>query len=232
MSFPSPTEITTSVTDAVLAIECVVVLAYLWRTPAGDPWKIGLWCWVFGLLAFVSFLGAAAHGLEMPPALRAALWKPLYLSLGVLVGLFLVGAFFDWRGRVVAVRLVPWSIGLGIIFFGLTEVLNGSFIVFTLYEAAAMAGALLIYFFLAATHRLKGAGVVATAIFLNLLAAAVQASSLAFTIWAPFDHNGAFHLVQMVAIATLGLGLRMGMEPAMKREISEPGGTNKGDGAH
>lgn len=219
----SPTEITTSATDAVLAIECVVVLAYLLRSPAGDAWKIGLWCWVFGLLAFVSFLGAAAHGFEMPPALRAALWKPLYLSLGVLVGLFLVGAFFDWRGRVVAERLVPWSIGLGIIFFGLTEALNGQFIIFTLYEAAAMAGALLIYSLLAAKHRLKGAGVVATAILLNLVAAGVQASSLAFTIGVPFDHNGAFHLVQMVGIATLGLGLRMGMQPATNREISEPG---------
>jgi hypothetical protein len=209
----SPTEITTSATDAVLAIECVVVLVYLWRTPTGDPWKIGLWCWVFGLLAFVSTLGAAAHGLEMPPFLRAALWKPLYLSLGILVGLFLVGAFFDWHGRVVAVRLLPWSIGLGTIFFGLTEVLNGQFIIFTLYEAVAMASALVIYSLLFARHRLKGAGVVATAILLNLVAAGVQASSMSFTILLPFDHNGAFHLIQMVGVATLGLGLRMGMTP-------------------
>jgi len=224
----SPTEITTSATDLVLAIECVVVLAYLRRTPSGDRWKIGLWCWVFGLLAFVSFLGAAAHGLEMPHSLRAAIWKPLYLSLGLLVGLFLVGAFLDWQGRVVARRLVPWSIGLGIIFFGLTEVLNGKFIIFILYEAAAMTSALVIYSFLAATHRLPGAGVMATAIFLNLVAAGVQASSISFTILVPFDHNGVFHLVQMVGIATLGLGLRIGMKPDAKREISEPDGAANG----
>ena len=224
----SPTEITTSATDLVLAIECVVFLAYLRRTPSGDRWRIGLWRWVFGLLAFVSFLGAAAHGLEMPASLRAAIWKPLYLSLGLLVGLFLVGAFFDWQGRVVAMRLVPWSIGLGIIFFGLTQVLNGKFIIFILYEAAAMASALVIYVFLAATHRLPGAGVVATAIFLNLVAAGVQASSMAFTMLVPFDHNGLFHLVQMVGIATLGLGLRMGMRSDAKREISEPDGAANG----
>lgn len=93
----SPTEITTSGTDALLAIECAVILAYLWRSPTGDRWRIRLWCWVLGLLAFASFLGSVTHGLEMPQSLRAALWKPLYLSLGLLVALFLVGAVFDWH---------------------------------------------------------------------------------------------------------------------------------------
>jgi hypothetical protein len=54
---------------------------------------------------------------------------------------------------------------------------------------------------------------VATAISLNLAAAAVQASSVSFEIFVPFDHNGVFHLVQMVALATLGLGLRLGTAP-------------------
>jgi hypothetical protein len=209
----SPTEITTSATDAVLAIECAVILAYLWQTQTGDRWRIGLWCWALGLLAFASVLGSVTHGLEMPQSLRAALWKPLYLSLGFLVALFLVGAVFDWHGHVVASRLVPWSIGLGDTFFGLTELFDGGFIIFLVYEGAAMAGALAIYSFLAATHRLRGAGVVATAISLNLAAAAVQASSVSFEIFVPFDHNGVFHLVQMVALATLGLGLRLGTAP-------------------
>src|ERR1035437_9129485 len=225
----SPTEITTSATDAVLAIECVAVLAYLRRTPTGDRWRIGLWCWVLGLLAFASFLGFVAHGVAMPQSLRAVLWKPLNMSLGLLVALFLVGAFFDWHGRVVARRLVPWSIGLGGIFFGLTEFLNGGFIIFVVYEAAAMAGALAIYSFLAATHRLNGAGVVATAISLNLAAAGVQASSVSFKIFVPFDHNGVFHLVQMVGIATLGLGLRIGMKPDAKRVIGEAVGAANPD---
>lgn len=205
----------------MLAIECVVVLVCLWRTPTGDRWRTGLWCWVFGLLAFVSLLGSAAHGLEMAHSWRAALWKPLYLSLGLLVALFLVGAFFDWCGRVVAGRLVPWSLGVGIIFFGLTEFLDGGFIIFLVYEAVAMAGALAIYSFLAATHQLKGAGIVALAIFLNLAAAAIQASSLSFTFWVPFDHNGVFHLIQMLVIAVLGLGLYLGLKPGAKRVISE-----------
>ena len=223
-SVASPTELTTSATDAVLAIECAIILAYLWRAPTGDRWRIGLWCWALGLLAFASVLGSVTHGLEMPQSLRAALWKPLYLSLGFLVALFLVGAVFDWHGRVVARRLVPWSIGLGGFFFGLTELLNGAFIIFLVYEGAAMAGALAIYSFLAATHRLRGAGIVATAISLNLAAAAVQASSVSFEIFVPFDHNGVFHLVQMVALATLGLGLHVGMTPTRNLRVATQAG--------
>jgi hypothetical protein len=94
-----------------------------------------------------------------------------------------------------------------------------------LAEAVVMAGALAIYSYLAARHRLKGAGVVAMAILLNLMAAGVQANNVSFKIGVPFDHNGVFHLVQMFAVATLGMGLRMGMKPDMKREIHEPAGT-------
>jgi hypothetical protein len=209
----SPTELTTTATDAVLAIECIVILVYLWRSPSGDRWRIGLWCWVFGLLAFVSMLGALAHGIEMPDSSRDALWKPLYLSLGIIVGLFLVGAIYDLRCRAVVKRLVPWSIGLGIIFFGVTGIFSGSFIVFVLYEAIAMTVSLVIYLFLAATNRSKGAKIVAIAIFLNLVAAGVQASNLSFTLLIPFDNNGVFHLVQMVGLAVLGLGLLMGTNP-------------------
>ena len=212
----SPTELTTGATDLVLAIECVVVWGCLWRTP-GDRWRMGLWSWVCGLLACASFLGAVAHGWEMPDSWRAALWKPLYLSLGLLVALFLVGAVFDWQGRRVALWLLPWSIGIGFVFFVLTALLNGGFLIFVIYEATAMLIALAIYCFLAATHRLKGAGLVAGAILLNLAAAGVQASSVSCRVFVPFDHNGVFHLVQMAGTGVLGLGLHLGMQPEAKR---------------
>jgi hypothetical protein len=209
----SPSEITTSATDGVLAIECIFVLAVLRLIPAGNRWRSNLWCWVFGLLAFASVLGSLAHGIELPPIWQAAIWKPLNLSLGLLVALFMVGAFYDWQGRVLARRLVPWSLGLGGIFFGLTEISNSGFILFVVYEAVAMAATLVIYLALAAAHRLKGASVVALAICLNLAAAGVQASSLSCRVFVPFDHNGLFHLVQMAGIATLGWGLSLGMKP-------------------
>ncbi|MDX2478728.1 MAG: hypothetical protein QNK24_00155 [Desulfuromusa sp.] len=164
-------------------------------------------------MAFVSVLGALTHGLTMSESLRVMLWRPLYLSLGLIVGLFLVGAVYDWRGRAAARRLVPWSIGLGIIFFLVTEIFSDAFIIFVFYEAVAMTVSLMIYSFLAATNRLNGAIIVATAVFLNLAAAGVQASSFSFTLLVPFDHNGVFHLVQMVGLAILGIGLHLGLKP-------------------
>lgn len=53
---------------------------------------------------------------------------------------------------------------------------------------------------------------VATGIFLNILAAGLQASEVSVHLLFPYDHNGIFHLVQMVATAILGLGLVIGMQ--------------------
>ncbi len=211
-----PTELTTSATDALLAFEAVMMAVYLWRTASGDRWRTGLWCWVFGLIAFSSFLGAIVHGFELPNSMRAALWMPLILTLEILAALFLVGAVYDWRGRAVAGRLIPWSIGVGVAIFALTAFLLGGFIVFAVYAAAATLIALTIYSFLAATRRLKGAGVVSLAILCNLAAAGVQASDVSLRIVFPFDHNGICHLIQMVATGALGLGLRLGMQPGTK----------------
>lgn len=204
----SATELTTAATDAVLAVECLVIMVCLRRAaPAIGQWRAALWCWVFGLLALASFLGAVAHGLALPNAVREALWIPLYLSLGIVIALSMVGAVHDWRGQSVAVPLVPWSIAVALVFFGVTEIFSGSFVVFVVYEAMAMLGALAIYVYLAAKRRLPGAGVIATGIVLNLLAAGLQASDVSVRLWFPFDNNGVFHLVQMVATAMIGFGL-------------------------
>ena len=213
------TEITTSITDAIIAVECIVILFFLWRDASGNRWKAGLWCWVFGLLSFASFLGAIAHGIPIPPIINNFIWKPLYLSLGLVVSLFLVGVFFDWHGRDVAKRIMPWSVAIGISFYILTEVIDGVFMVFVVYEAVVMVTSLAIYIYLAKTNRVKGAGIIATAIFLNLIAAGVQASPLTLRIIVPFDHNGIFHLVEMVGIAVLGKGLHLSMKPYLNSQL-------------
>ncbi len=212
----SPTELTTSATDALLAIECAVIIAVLLRSAPTNHWRTTLWCGVFTLLATASFLGALVHGLEMPKSIRIALWTPLYLSLGILVLLFIMGAIADWQGKVAAKRLVPWGIGVSAAFLGLTALLGGKFIVFIVYAATIMLSGLAIYTFLAATHRLKGAAVVALAILLNLAGAAVQASNLSLHLVFPFDHNGLFHLVQIASTAILGLGVHRGMKSVQR----------------
>jgi hypothetical protein len=140
------------------------------------------------------------------------LWRPLFLSLGLVVAMFVVGAVFDLKGESAARSwLVPMLV-LAVVFFAVTQIGSGSFRIFVVYEALAMVGALGIYLFLARKRCLAGAGTVAAGIMLNIVAATIQATgTIAVTIVVPFDHNGVFHLVQIVALIVLTRGLARGM---------------------
>jgi hypothetical protein len=153
-------------------------------------------------------LGAVAHGLDLSPTIRAWLWRPLYLSLGLVVALFVIGAVYDFMGEKAARTALLPMLGLALGFFVITQVATGSFLVFVVYEALAMLAALGMYLSLALTRKLSGAGTIAAGILLNIAAAAVQAvDSIAITIVVPFDHNGVFHLVQIAALTVLTAGL-------------------------
>ncbi len=108
---------------------------------------------MLGLLGLASVLGAIAHGFDWSESARAVLWLPLYLSLGLTVSLFFVGAIHDWRGEAAARALLPWAIGIGAGFVALSQLLGGAFLIFVIYEGAAMLAALAIYLFLGTTGR-------------------------------------------------------------------------------
>jgi len=200
------TELTTAATDAALAVVSAAFALVFALRRAGDRWRMGLWAWVFGLTALGSALGAAAHGLALGGTVRWALWQPLYLSLGLTIALFLVGALRDWRGEATARRLLPAALAVGAIFYAITAADGGGFGLFVAYEAAGMLAALIIYVRLAAGGR-RGAGYVAAGIALTLAAAGVQASPLSLTVVWPFDHNALFHLAQLAALFVLAHGL-------------------------
>ena len=209
----SPTELATSATDLFLAIECALIMIFLWQAPATDRRRIYLWCWFFGLLAFSSFLGAVAHGLDMQAFRRQALFVPIFLGLGVAVVLLAAGALLDWYGRDMAKRLVWFSVAVSIILFLLGRFFKVALSLFVIYEALALMAALAVYSYLAVTHKLKGSAFISLAILLSLVAAGVQASPLSMKILFPLDHNGIFHLIEMAALVILGWGLRIGMKP-------------------
>ena len=209
---PVITELTTAATDAVIALVSLGCIAVLNRHRAEHRWRVGIWSSVFGLLAFASVLGAFAHGLDLTPMTQSWLWRPLFLSLGLVVAMFVVGAVFDFKGeRAARAALVPMLV-LALGFFIVTQVASGSFLIFVAYEAVAMLAALGMYLSLALKRQLEGAVTIAAGIVLNIVAAAIQASdSISLTIVVPFDHNGVFHLVQIVALVVLTLGLARSM---------------------
>ena len=208
----SPTELTTAATDLAVGVLCLVALRQLLKVRTSAVWKRGIWAWVLSLLVLASALGAMAHGLAWSGEVRGAIWRPLYLALALSVALFLVGGLHDWRGEAAARRLLPWAMASGALFFVLIEWFGGAFVIFVAYETATMLAALVMYTALASTRRTAGAGLVAIGLALTIAAGAVQASSLAIRVIVPFDHNGLFHLVQLIALAVLVIGLRRGLD--------------------
>jgi hypothetical protein len=216
-----PTEQTTAITDlflAALSLGSALYLRRLRRHPGADPWKATLWTWTFGLLGVASTLGAVAHGFTLSPAAHRLFWQPLNLALGLTIALVVIGAIHDGSGPRVARRALPIMIGVGAAFFAATQFVPGTFLVFVMYEAAAMLAALVIYIYIliARRHSLPGAVLMAAGIATTLVAAAVQASrDIELRLGWSFDNNGVFHLVQIAGLLLLVAGLRTALrDPA------------------
>jgi len=206
---PVATELTSGATDALLALIAWAGAHRIGRRvyPAT---RAATWALVFRLLAAASALGAIAHGLALPAGVRAALWQPLYLLLGLVVAAFLVAALGDLRGERVARRWRWPLLAVGAGFYAASVVARGAFLAFVAYEAVALLLALAAYVALAARRRLAGAAAIAFGIVLDLAAAGIQASGLSWHVGLPLDHNGLFHLLQAVALLVMLRGIDAG----------------------
>ena len=205
---PVPTELTTAATDAILALLALFCIRWLGARRSADPAKVTLWILVLALLAVASVLGAVAHGFDLSSDTVYLLWQPLFLSLGLVVALFVVAAAYDGLGPATARRLMIPALVVGACFYLVTLLFPGTFFVFVLYEAVAMLAALALYFRLALRTGKGWAWLMVLGIALNMAAAGIQASgTVRLNLGVPLDHNGVFHLVQMVAIVVLVAGV-------------------------
>ena len=84
----------------------------------------------------------------------------------------------------------------------------GAFIVFVAYEAVAMVLVLGIYAMLWTARGLPGSPLIVAGIGLSIVAAAVQATTMTARVVVTFDHNGLFHLIQIVGMVALAAGVR------------------------
>lgn len=205
-----PTEQTTAVTDAMIALLAMGFIPYLFRIGRQhNLGKVKIWSWLFGLLALSSALGAVAHGVKMYPEINRIIWQPINLSLGLTVALFVVAVLYDLRGHKKAREILPILLIIGTVFYIVTLIIPGRFIVFILYEVIAMTFALGAYFWLAIRRRLKGAWLMTVGVLITIVASGVQASgAIYFTLIWEFNFNGIFHLIQMVGLMVLLFGLR------------------------
>jgi hypothetical protein len=207
-----PTEQTTAVTDLILAVLALIVSFIIYNI--GYPRnlkKARLWVWAFRLLAIASFFGAAAHGFKMTEHTNFILWQPINLALGLTIALFAAGVVYDLKGDSLPRAIVPVFLAAGMIFYVVTVLVPGTFIVFILYEAIVMLFALISYLVLSFRKKHNGYWLMVMGIVLSITAAGIQAtSSIRFTLIWEFDHNGVFHLIQMLGLVFLLSGLRSG----------------------
>jgi hypothetical protein len=166
-----------------------------------------IWAGALAAAGLASILGTVTHGFVMPDALRELLWQPLFILLGVTVACFVAGAVADAYGprpgRLVLVGMLLAALG----FYLATRRSGGDFGVFVIFQAAGLLAALAIYLHLAVRRR-PGAGLVAAALAVSLVAGAIQANdALSLRLVWEFDHNGVYHLVQLGGLALLVAGL-------------------------
>jgi hypothetical protein len=200
------TERTTAVTDVLLALG--VGAGVLWLRRSVPPsWRRGVWLAALGAFGISALLGAAAHGLALDDRVRDGVWQPLFALLCLAVALFVVGAAADWRGERLGRTFLPVLLVAAAGVYLATRLSGGDFRVFLGFEAAGLLFAIVGYARLAA-HGRQGAGLVAAALAVSLAAGAVQASGpFAIRLGWTFDHNGVYHLVQLVGVGLLIRGL-------------------------
>ncbi len=203
-----PREQTTAATDLALAVAALVAIQ---RLRVGTGWRARIWRAAFGLLAVSGLLGAAIHGIRWSTTTREQLWVPLNGCLGLIIALFATGAIGDRWGEAAARRVFPALALIVPLFVWLSHRLRRGFLIFILYELSAMLLALALYVDLARQQRLPGSAQMTIGILITMIAAAIQTSSLEYTVaGVPFDHNGLFHLVQLAALPFLVEGARAG----------------------
>jgi hypothetical protein len=204
-----PTEQTTAVTDLILAAQAFIARYFVGRTSLDRPFFGWLWSWIFCLLGCASLLGAVAHGVEMTKVVNETLWIPLYLVLGLVVAFIALTAISHFWHEQLAQRWLLAGIGVAVIFFAVTQLWSDSFMLFIVYEAVMMTFAFVLYTAcIWRTGRQQGSSLLASGVFVGLVAAAVdtQQTWRLECIWT-FDNHGIFHLVQMLSLLLISIGL-------------------------
>ena len=203
-----PTEQTTALTDLLLAL--VSASGVYWIVRKGlhtDKKKTIIWTTAFTLLTAAALLGAIAHGVKMSADTNELIWQPLNLFLGLSVALFVAGVVYDSNGFKIRKSIFFLILLFSFAFFAITLIFPGLFFVFILYEALAMLFALISYAFLM-NRKFPGATYMTLGIFISIIAAIIQSQeSLNLNFIWNFDHNGLFHLTQIIGLFFLFSGL-------------------------
>jgi hypothetical protein len=204
----SPTEMTTAITDVILAAQSAAAIYVIRRKTVARPMWTHVWTWLFALLSIASLIGAAAHGLEMAASIESAIWSPAYLALGLAMALFVIAAITMSSGHEKSRRFLLPAILIAFVFFTITQIWSDSFLLFVIYECMAMFLSLTLYTMCFWQRNATGSGYLASGVLVGILAAVIDTQkTLHVTLIWEFNNHGVFHLVQMISLLLLTIGL-------------------------
>ncbi|BCN92913.1 hypothetical protein THMIRHAM_06980 [Thiomicrorhabdus immobilis] len=204
-------EQSTAITDALLALIALASLVYLRQNLTTQKWKLQIWVGLFGVLTFASSLGAVVHGFKIPFELQTNLWHLLNFSLALLVSLFAIASTNDIFSEKTSRRVLPFVLFIALIFFVSTLFWPDSFNIFIIYQLTIMLYSLSGYFWLAYTDKLKGSVYMTLGILITITASFIQTTELSVTLIWLFDHNGIYHLIQILGVISLVIGIKRGL---------------------
>jgi hypothetical protein len=219
----SPTEMTTAITDVILAAQSAAAIYVIRQKTIDRPMWTQVWAWVFALLSIASLIGAAAHGLEMAESIETAIWSPAYLALGLTMALFVIAAITMFVGHEKSRRFVLPAVMVAFTFFTITQIWSDSFLLFVIYECIAMLLSLTLYSICFWQRRSAGSGFLAAGVLVGILAVIIDTQkTLHMTLIWEFDNHGLFHLVQMISLLLLTIGIARAHQNEVSRD--EQGG--------
>lgn len=211
---PDMAERVTAVTDFMMAVVAFIGVVQIRRLHHLATWKVDLRTAIYGLFIFAAVMGTYHHGLQLSETAYNNSWTAIFLSLGIMVGLFVVGVAFDLFGVALARKLLPVMVVVALAFFGYSWTQGQDFSLFIMYEALALLSAMLGYAWLAFRRR-PGGLAMALGVLITIVAAGVQATgAISYTLIVPFDHNANYHIIQIVGVLFLTAGITQSVRPA------------------
>lgn len=214
-----PVEQVTALTDFAMAVVAALGIARFISLLPADRFKAGLWIVIYGLFINAALLGTAYHGLALGESTLDTLWTGIFISLGIMVALFVVGLVRDWLGQPAAVRAIPVMLVIAAGFIIASYLMGQDYRLVLAYEALALLAALIGYFMLALKGTPGGAAMT-VGVALTIIAAVVQAGEfITFVPAYPVDHNSAYHLIQLAGVFFLTSGVGRSIEAASPRTL-------------
>ena len=204
-----------AVTDIMLALVAfggIVFLRNLQLNSVG-LFKISIWSAAIGLIGLAATLGAIAHGVVLSRRFHRRVWLALNMALRLAVSIFVVGVVYDLWGFEISLATLPILLTAGLGFYLITLIYPGIFFLFLIYEFVALSFALGAYIIIAIQKVMPGAWLMATGVFCSIVAAGIQTKkSIVLTFIWRLDHNGIYHLVQVIGLMFLLIGLRYSVQ--------------------